>query len=343
MVNALPSEPFKAHWDHSFGRYAPTLCSRVSQFALNFFSIILPLIGLTRYVINPFITKLLVLPSSELSAAQISDKRTAFKNTWDNFSAAYHFNMTKHTVETPDGALLNVIHFAHQDANEETPTIVYFNPNAAISYDMCYLSLMNQFREQNIPCHFVCFDYRGTGDSKGVCRTFHDLPIDGASVIQWVKEKLGVRKDLIHFYGYSLGAAVATEVKGLAPSETPGKFVSERSLSSTDDFIATAKRAPWVLVAIAQKISQWMGQSFNVMSSFRKHEGEKLVIFHREDPIIKYEASVHAKVPEERHIELEATNPQEKLNHHCQTLSYYKDKTSNRPAMEKVTEFLFGN
>ena len=66
------------------------------------------------------------------------------------------------------GVTLRATHFQHRDANEWTPTLIYFQPNGAIKDQDCQLWLQTQSIVKGIPCNFVTFDYRSVGDSTGI-------------------------------------------------------------------------------------------------------------------------------------------------------------------------------
>jgi pimeloyl-ACP methyl ester carboxylesterase len=350
-MNAIQPAPplFQAHWDKSFGDYAPSIAKKVARVAWDVFSILIPIIALVRfgiYKLNQRIVREVILPAANQTREVVDDQRTDFLGLYKTQEEDFPCTMSRHHVVTPDGVRLNAILFRHREAVADTPTVVYFNPNGATSYATPYENLLEECWNREAVCNFAVFDYRGTGDSEGNCRSFDDLVVDGASITQWVRETIGTPSDRTHFYGWSLGAAVAAHVKALDPLATRGLFVSERSLSSSDDMInahlSRLRTLRWNPLPFIQRLSRWLGQAFDVVPAFQKLVGQRLVVYHRQDPVIPFAASLENRVGRIVHqtLRLEALE-EGPMNHHCMPLNAYRNGETLRPALAEIGQFLF--
>lgn len=281
-----------------------------------------------------------------LPAAWISPRhKQAAKIYFEEMSTRLqeHFTLERAAVVTPDGARLQAIFFRSRLADPNTPTVIYFNPNAVLADECVYNHLLFNSIRRRIPCNVVAFDYRGVGKSTGSFKTIGDLVVDGASIVQWVKEKIGTpAESQIHFYGRSLGAIIATQVKALNPAKTPGRLVNERSGSSMDDYVEVQLASRFRILRVFKTILRWLGLSFDAASSFRSLVGKKMVVYHPGDGIFPYAASLAHRVRDTEHevVELEEEelfniDPHNIPLHDC------LDRATQRSALEPIHNFLF--
>jgi len=184
-------------------------------------------------------------------------------------------------------------------ATELTPTIILFNP-LGTNGDI-YDRLVNKFNN----CNFVLFNYR---EWKATWRA-QDLIVDGDSVYQYVVRELGINQDKVHFFGYSLGGAIALQVKALHP-ESLGKYVGDRVFLSVFRFISEnfcIARLGRVIKIITSSISSillaWpiylLGWEWDGSRAMRQIRGDKLIICHPNDFLVPREASLACQASEE--------------------------------------------
>ena len=330
---------FQAHWDLSFGRLQPTAWTKTARTAYNALSLLIPVIALARcgaYLLNQKLVRYAILPAVAKSPEYVALTRDSF------FQSARSLAPESHTIATPDHCDLSVKFFRHPNSDAETPTLIYFNPNNAVLYDAPYEEVLNQLLNRGEPFNFAVFDYRNTGDSKGTFRTFDDLVVDGASVVQWVREKIGTPPDKIHFYGWSMGGAVSAHVKALAPSLTPGSYANERSFSSIDDFIDAHNMGESRSLNRCLKFaSRLFGASIDVVPAFRRLEGRKIIIYHLSDPVIPYTASLNM-CTSDLQCQRVSLSASANFNHHIAPLTFYRDAATQRPALEEIGDFFLG-
>lgn len=343
---------------------APSIWKKVAKVAWNIFSVILFPIGLARLglywlknKIRPYYLDIL-LPARQLGITNgltkfLQDPR-AIRETIHNYCP-----MEEVTVPTMDEATLNVLKFRHIKATSDSPTVIYFNPNAALTSDCPFESIFAALNQQNTPFNFVAFDYRSTGKSQGALNGFDDLVTDGLAVVQYVHEKMGTPKDKILFYGHSLGGAVATAVKGTDP-QLSGAFCNDRSLISSASFVSAVlveqlsihgsdsdsyiirgiSRTPRFIAFLVNSFAYLLEFSFNLMPSFEKMKGKCLVIYHPEDNVIPEKASVAYALTSSWKVNCDILRLIEKpdldsSNHHCNPLNFYQGKP-----LKKIADFL---
>jgi alpha/beta superfamily hydrolase len=341
MTARIESNHFQAHWDSSFGRLEETPWKNTSRTAWNVLSLLIPVIGLARlgaYQLNKSLARHAILPAIDKSPEEKALAKQEFENYWNN--ARLPFTVEPYTIETPDRVKLQAKFFRHAHAKPDTPTVVYFNPNCATQLEAPYRELMEECARRGAECNFAVFDYRNTGESEGVFYTPDDLVVDGASIIQWVREKIGTPSHKIHFYGWSLGGAISAHVKALNPELTSGNYVNERSFSSIDDFIDSHREIP--LPWIAKQTARALGASIDAVAPFQRLKGENLVVFHKKDPVIPFNASLERRISGISHHVLELKCPYS-VNHHVAPLTYYREAKTQTPALQQIGDFLYGS
>jgi hypothetical protein len=245
---------------------------------------------------------------------------------------------TKIPITTPDGAKIQAILFRTFPLEPNRPTIICFNPNAAVAEHLPFDQLLYQSIQRRASCNFVFFNYRNAQKFNGL----QDLVIDGASVVQWVKEVLRTPHDQIHFYGRSLGGIVGTQVKALNPANTPGRLINDRSGSSMDDFIESIASPRLKILRIFKSILRWIDLSFDAAAAFRTLAGRKMVIFHLEDRIFPPSRNLAHRVIEVEHERVELiSNENPYGDPHNFDLMDCLDKATQRSATERIYNFLF--
>lgn len=333
-VQAL-APPFQAVWnDNNIQLKEPvkTLYQKINQIFWDVLSIVLLPLGIARAVgwAIHFIAKKMVLPSAWFYPNQILQRAKGIFDVCCR-NLRNQFAVQEHQLYTPDGVKLNALHFRHQRADANTPTILFYQSNASISHLGIYLWLVEEAVRRNSVCNFVVFDYRGVGDSCGDAQSTRDLLIDGDTALQFVKDHLGVPPHLIHFYTWSLGGAIGANIKAMHPDCT-GPLVNERSFSSLRS-VGENSIPPflWPLFFWVPWAAEKEG--WNLEAPLQKLRGRTLILYHRKDPTIPYASSAHQAAIKAnlnmQAIELFQTEEQieraqEKyVDHHFEDLSSY--------------------
>lgn len=295
VVLAQPIPSFTAIWNQRnihLKEPDKTLCQKIMKVVWDILSIILLPIGIARVMgwMVHFIAKKLILPSAWFYPNQIVQRaKRIFHLCCRNLQM--QFTTHKHKVMTPDGVKLNFLHFRHNQADANTPTILFYQSNASISKLGIYLWLIEESVRRNCVCNFVVFDYRGVGSSKGDAKSARELVIDGDTALQFVKDHLQVPAHLIHFYTWSLGGGVGSNVKALYP-ECNGPMVNERSFGSLRSVAENS--IPSLLMPFFYWVP-WAAEKegWNLVAPLEKLKGRTLIIYHRKDSTIPYPSSAH--------------------------------------------------
>lgn len=376
-------QPIQAVWNEAnreFKKIDRIVRPEWTRYALYILSILLFPLMIAKtvgYAIG-FAAKKLVLPSAWFYPNQILQRaKRIFQICCVNLQK--QFEIQKHKVMTPDGVKLNLLYFRHRRGAQGTansfynslyriakritppflfsriatylpkskltiPTVLFYQSNASISQLGIYLWLVEESVRRNKPCNFVVFDYRGVGSSQGDAKSTKDLLIDGDAALQFVKDHLKVPPHLINFYTWSLGGGVGTNVKARHP-ECTGRLVSERSFSSLKDVaksIIPSALKPFLfwLPDVAEK------KGWDLRAPLEKLKGKTMIVYHKEDPTIPYEASAHkaamaANLPvESGELELIAKNPDRAIDHHFEELQNYIIKENGKRADQAIADFI---
>jgi pimeloyl-ACP methyl ester carboxylesterase len=206
--------------------------------------------------------------------------------------------------------------------------------------------LLDESISKQAPMNFVLFDYRSVGGSTGKFTGSKDLLIDGASIVNWVRKEVKTPNDKINLYGLSLGGAVATKTAA-ADEALTGWVVGERSFSCLENWIlAQVSKArkclnnlppqnclkssmKWMatkalhLESLAITILKHQGLEFDAAADFPKIQGKKLVIYHPEDRVIPYDASMAKQFPQGAYL----LNGNDGDNHNTSLEKYFGAKT----------------
>ena len=249
---------------------------RVEPLSLN------PLIGfshLVHYALGRLANRLLLPAAHENGAARKEEFLCRALKNWNEWPC----QVTSHSVQTPDGAILDVTlivspkyrmsrknRFSFLYQKKRLPTIIQFNGNAAVSCtdSSCFPWYIEQAFLRKVPYNFVFFTYRGVGKSKGTFTSPKDLVVDGYSIVQWVKAYLKTPPNQIHFYGNSLGGAVAAETQALDPETLRGTHFNVRSFASTDQLIVESSFGRLWLRKMSRRIFNNHGYKMNPVACF---------------------------------------------------------------------------
>ncbi len=308
---------FTATWEKPLEHLKPLgVAQKVSNFVSN------PINGLLYFLSIPiaYIANFAVLPVSYTSSY------VEFKEAQETCSF-YQPSIARYVIATPDGVKLQVNLLKSKTANvEDVPTVICFQGNGTLSDEIArYTAWIQKETGYNV----VTFDYRSVGGSTGNFSSTEDLLVDGHSVVQWVHNYLRTPLDKIHFYGHSLGGAVAAGVQALDPDRLTGRHINVCSLSSTDSFV-DSWFGPWIgkrAASLLASVIRLQGYGIDADKAFKSLKGERFVIYHPKDGVIPWEASLQKAVQHDNYLELTPIPMYRKLSddmHHNASLGWHQ-------------------
>lgn len=224
-------------------------------------------------------------------------------------SAPLTGNSVRFTKEiiTPDQVHLTAHVYVTAAATLNTPTVILFNPLG--TNDGVHGHLKACLIERR--CNVVTFDYRGFGSTWRA----DDFVLDGDSVFQYVTQELGTQIHKVHFFGVSLGGAIAVQVKG-RHFESKGKYAGDRPFKSVfkliTEFCCIEKLGPVIkkITSFVAAISlaypvYLLGWEWDSSVFLPQLKGDKRILYHPNDFLVSYEASQASICPPEQVISLD--------------------------------------
>ncbi len=357
MAPSISPSPFKAQWNQCnshLKQTEPTSCQKVQKIAFDLFSIIFFPLGIARLIgwAVHFIAKKLILQSAWLYPNHfIHRAKRVFDHCCQDLKN--DFEIQTPPMITPDNVTLSTTHFRHHQATNNTPTILFYQGSGSITEMGTYLWLIDEAVRRKIVCNFFIFNYRGVDqkreeENEDELETADPLLLDGDTAFQFVRDRLLVPTHLIHWYGWSLGASIATNIK--AWYECEGPFVNERSFASlllvASNFIPRAWKRffSWAPFIAAQ-------QGWNILAFLKALKGPTLVVYHPEDPVVHFDASaaheaIEKKIPNVMLMKLYQTTEQlakikhTLFNHHFESLDNYF-VGDGQTADQAIANFIF--
>ena len=120
------------------------------------------------------------------------------------FGDKLEVKIEKVKITTSDN--IDLLGWFHKKDLKKFKTILYFHGNAGKLENRIHK--LNHFKDMNV--NFLIIAWRGFSGNKGR-PSEEGLYTDGASAINWLKEK-GLKEEDIIIYGESLGTGIATEI-----------------------------------------------------------------------------------------------------------------------------------
>ena len=338
MIQITQSLPHQVSWEAipPFLRpHLPTTREKVHRLLWNILSILIPILGLIRLGLYgiAYLLRRIFLPAAHHPEALKVNYRTLFQAFCQD--QARDFESVATSITTPDGAILNAHLLLHRNGGANTPTTIFFQGNGSLKGMGSWYWLLRQSIRRDRPMNFVVFDYRSVDESTGLFKKSKDLLIDAASVVDWVRKEVKTPDDQIHFYGQSLGGALAVKTCA-SDARLGGLVVNERSFSTLEKVVNAWKdRLPHLLKPLGSLIV-WILKDqeleLNAEIDLPKLGNRTLVVYHPHDQVIPKAASLAQSFPDGA-FELRPVDGDP--NPHCSDLGIYKG------ARERIGNFLF--
>lgn len=347
-IMKIENKPFQASWNESNQHLRlPDLTTalKVKRVFWNVISVCIPPIGIVRYLCYKIgqIANKMTLPAAHfLTKDHLAKEKVKFEAFWkgpitdENRLVREHFELEPYTVITPDGIPLHATLFRNKKTVEETPTIIYFCANFQLSIETPIWPL-EQAIETNSIYNFVLFDYRGVGESQGKFTSARELIIDGSSIVEWVEKYLKTPPEKIHFYGFSLGGAIASLTQALNPKKWTGRNINERSFASSDKMVSE-RFGKGIRAKILNYIFKAQGYSADPSEAFKKLIGPKMVIYHPQDRVIPDPASMQTTV---HHSNTICLIPKTEHKEEAIKISHIAPLSWHEGALEAMIQFLY--
>ncbi|WP_284452776.1 alpha/beta hydrolase [Parachlamydia acanthamoebae] len=236
----------------------------------------------------------IILPS------QFSSKKTLDEYYDAATGPLFSKNQNRFTIQTADGVKLDTMTITHASEAAKDPKdqkwLVFFNGNG-MTYEEMVPELQILFGRLGV--NIYTGNYRGVGYSEKSPSKAEDLVIDGEAMVQYLLNQ-GIQPENIVLYGWSLGGAVATHVAALHQNEEfPEKgirLVNDRSFSTLK------KEVSHLLPVIGGLASRLIGPlkwNLNSLENWKKIDNNnKALLFHKDDPVIPYKASLYKGLKE---------------------------------------------
>jgi hypothetical protein len=293
----------------NFGERVGCIAKILAQVAWNIFSVIVFPIGIVRLV--RWIAPMAILPASLTfnlkKSEQVLEEGIQFLQKEREIFLAGNNNAEQVSIKTEDGVKLDTIKIKNGTSNK---WIIYFNGNG-----MCYEQALYDLQEisRATGANVYTGNYRGVMRSCGKMARTQDLILDGKALVEKLLKE-GVLQDNILIHGFSLGGAIATDVAVLYPKV---HLCNERSFASLTDFL----RGHLSFFGVFLGAIAWSsGFKFSAAQNFQKIQGEKFVMYHKQDEVIRYKGSLHKVLKNKKiqHTSYEMTV--KARNHHCEPL-----------------------
>ncbi len=261
-------------------------------------------------------------------------------------------------IETADNVKLDAVKVMHPK-QEKSPAdqqkyILFFNGNGG-TYESA-LSSLKQISDE-IGVNILCGNYRGVGRSEGFPTSYNDLVMDGEALVKYLLSQ-GILPQNILIHGWSLGSGVGAHVAAL--HQEKGKeihFCSDRSFASMYDEVKDlAKQISQILrkqnrcipqlfataitfaTPFVLGLTKVLGWNFKSLECYKKINGKKFIIYHRQDQVIPYTASLYKKFKESKMTKKDKQQKLERMALKQQMLAQgkeYKPQKMDKPYLPK--------
>jgi hypothetical protein len=201
------------------------------------------------------------------------------------------FNLKPIEIELPDGRKVKASIYENKKACQNTPTVIRFPGIGETQMN----KLFSQLVSLNHPFNFVTFDYAGLGENKDWPISKENILMICLTIYSYLTNNLKIAHNQIHFWGFSLGGAIAIQVKQRLPEHT-GQIFCDRTFSSLHEILLAQKG--WFLGTIIYSLLWCLKQDLASKETLRSLSNGKVHILNlKNDNIILNSAALfHANV-----------------------------------------------
>jgi hypothetical protein len=304
----MPEVSFAISKENDIFEYNST-SNKVKRVAFLIFSIIVVPVGLVRligHVINKLCVKNGMVPATQYSKEECDELRNQHLMGSRNPQL-----FERIAVKTADGVKIDSM-FLKNEQNQEKPIgeqkfILFFNGNGGLYESM--LPFMEVLAEET-GANVYCGNYRGVGYSESFPLGYQDLVMDGEALFQQLLSK-GAKPENILIHGHSLGGGVGAMVASHHQEKGHEvRFCHDRSFSTmaqeVDELFSSVKNkistrtclgkvikaGMCVLIPMAVFATKTLGWNFPSLTAYKKINGYKFILVHKEDKVIPKFASL---------------------------------------------------
>lgn len=321
-----------------------SLKNKVARVAWLIFSIIIFPVGIARFIgslINRTCVMRLMLPATSYSKVKLNEIR---KKVLENPNISKYCERI--VIETIDKVKLDTVMVRNpQNACQpiqEQKFILFLNGNGG-----CYESMLTDlvFLSQNNGVNIYSGNYRGVGESQGFPTSYQDLERDGIAMVEYLLS-LGVKTENIMIHGWSLGGGVGAHVA--VHYQKKGHeigYCNDRSFSSMEDEVdgiltslkneakngSLFNKIIAYLAPVSKILLHALNWNFKTLECYNKMNGPKIVLYHRKDEVIPYEASLYKKLKDSRMTERDRVEKSRRIAMKASKQGIKNKKFSARP------------
>lgn len=192
-----------------------------------------------------FIPRLILQEITKSFVAEIADPvlnpelqrlNVAFQRTLSDISGP--FIVEPFALTLPDGKEIKGTFYRDSRAhhNTDVPTILRFGGLGECQAAHPPLEALRAIEAQDEPMHFVTFDYPIVGENAHlpICR--ENVMLTTLAIFDYVNQHYGIPSDFIHFWGMSLGGAMALQTEQYLPDHN-GLIFCDRTFGNTKEMM----------------------------------------------------------------------------------------------------------
>lgn len=283
------------------------------------------LVCLIGKITNYFITKIVLLPALKHKLVTLDNERAKHLD-----NPIFAERCERLAIKTADHIKLDTMMVNNPDEEKKAfgdrKYIIFLNGNGGC-YEHMLPTLMKISEETGTSVY--CGNYRGIGRSEGFPTGYQDLVMDGEAMVQYLLTK-GVKSENILIHGWSFGGAVGVHLAALHQEEGHEmNFGSDRSFASLSAILKERSRKLHrkfkrinihlskikvkvlkVLTSLTNRLIFAFGWDFKCVKCYKAIKGHKFIIYHRDDYVIPYGASLYKKL---KLSQMTQTHAQEKI------------------------------
>lgn len=223
-------------------------------------------------------------------------KKRYKKRREDFFKLDSHENIKLKTADHKVLDGLKILHPSQKHRPHKNQKWLLYLNGIGDFYEKAYVHNILENLSQDLQVNVLTFNYRGIYESQGFPKSSHDLLLDAEAAVQYLIS-LNVPLNNIVIHGHSLGAGIGTTIASYHQEEKQGIYiVADRCFSSLSDAFMHYCNIP-IINWLGAKALPLLGWHIDSKEDLKKIPDErKLVLYHRNDGVVRYEASLHHAV-----------------------------------------------